>query len=95
VSKYVTLHTQCLCVCLHVSAWLPMDRFPPNLTFGTYTKICQKIQISLKSGKNTEHVTRRPKYQADGIPEEVQTLYERNTMLHYTYTVYVVCLWLI
>lgn len=58
-------------------------------------KICQKIQISLKSGKNTQHVTRRPKYQAGRIAEEVQTLCEHNTMLHYTYTVYVVCLWLI
>jgi hypothetical protein len=36
------LATSCLAICLHVSAWLPLDRFSWSLKLRTFVKICQE-----------------------------------------------------
>jgi hypothetical protein len=44
---------------LHGTAWLPLDGFWWNLMFETFSKICQEIQVSLKSNENNGYFTWR------------------------------------
>jgi len=45
--------------CPHGTAWLPLDRYSWNLRFEYFSKICKKIQVSLKYVENNEYFTWR------------------------------------
>ena len=49
-------------VCPCGTIWLPPDKFLWNLVFGDFSKICQKIQVSLQYYKNNGNFIWRPVY---------------------------------
>jgi hypothetical protein len=54
--------SNCLSICLCLSAQLPLDAFPWNLILGTLMKICWKNRNLTKIGKNIGDITWTPKY---------------------------------
>ena len=52
-------------VCPHGITRLPIDRFSWNLIFEYFSKIFEKVQVSLKSDKNNRYFAWRPRYLYD------------------------------
>jgi len=57
----------CLPVCPHGTTRLPLDGFPSNMMFETFTKISPKIQVLLTPNKYIGYFTWRPMYNYDYV----------------------------
>jgi len=73
-SRIAPLALSCLSICSHVSARLPLDRFPRNLILGSSVIIWMEYSNVVQPSKNVGHFTRIPQY----ILLLLATLYRHN-----------------